>query len=1403
MNKKSSARMLIVALATSLIGASGIPMNVMAESTPGFKQVKDVEKVLINLSDEQRKALKQIEAKPNFEIAPTINTNSDGLVDVIVEFNQAPAKVEVMKQSAKGVRTTTKAAAAKVEKAHHEFKESFNSMKNKKGASPQLKEAKITKEYRSVITGVAMTIPGNEIEGLLASGVVKRVWKDEVVQLDLPSKKEYASKSKMMDSIPQINVDKLHAEEVTGEGIKVGVLDTGIDYNHPDLQDAYGGYKESSDSDPKTVDPETVKGWDFIDNDADPMETTYDDWKNSGQPEINPSSGTVYYTEHGTHVSGTIAGEQKNNVDYAVKGVAPDVDLYGYRVLGPYGSGATSGILAGIDKAIADEMDVINLSLGAATNDPLYPTSVAVNNAMLSGVVTVVAAGNSGPNEKTLGSPGAAALGITVGASDFAMNIPTFESMSANRQTFENVMLLGKNLTDDLKALQNQSKQVVFAGLGYADDFEGKDFKGKIALIQRGEIAFVDKMNHAKEAGAEAVIIYNNVDGEIQAYIGEGSEFIPTFRMTKADGERLKGLGNNVSLTFGELASVQTEGDNLAGFSSRGPVNGSYDIKPDVVAPGVAIFSTIPEYINSPEEGDNYTAAYARLQGTSMATPHVAGVAALMLQEHPEYSPFDVKAALMNTAEDLNGDVSVYEQGAGRVDAYDAVRTDVSIKVMDKTENLENGEVVEIKEETASISFGSHYKTGDAIQDSSKVIIENRGNEEKSFKVEVEYHGERTGIKDGEKNGIQVEVPESLKISGGGSKEVLPKITVPQNAEEGRYEGFIHMTNTNGSSETYQIPFAIRVTGKGFEYFETDRPAVANNTPKWQYYNPIVMGTFEMKSPINMIDIIVKDSQSGEAIGLVSTIKDDTAKPDQRYFLNPAFTGVVFPFTNDPDNPIAEEYIELPEGEYVLEIIGHDKEGGTYSADTPIIVDNTKPEVNFDKAPGVYEISEEMYTEEFGKKAFWIHGNVQDKTVDVLQSKGLEYDQSSNKFLIATGFREYFNCCFPPADSKGDTEFGIEPTDIANGPLRLSLAATDIAANVNYQRYIFMQEGTEYLTSDYNKKEVKLGDSVTMTLSLNNVKNLVSGEYSVEFKGEQYSFETVELNDAVMNYAKENGLEASLKEAEVKEGSFYSTVNVGAEINGEGFTGLNEDMPFLDVTFKVIRDDWFYGNDKLKVTNSNYTKAGESDPVSLPYYSTSYFDFVSEHSKIEGYIKPEAFLKPGSITLPYGVAEEIGAKVYALSPDGEKYEGTIDSRGKYIILGVPADGKKYNVVVDVPGHLKTYTSFTSGYSYKGNHYGKFISTNFKINLAGDVDGNSMIDISDAIISVFSYGKEGVGVNKGDINQDGKVDEIDIRFIEKNFLEKGPDAKKNKKPKEKHGNVTLEKLLRSIGLDLKG
>ncbi|QWH30916.1 peptidase S8 [Bacillus mycoides] len=1377
MKRRKKGKLLIGTLAVGMLLSQGIPYNVLAESPVELNPVDNVETVLKSLSADQRKALEQLDANPNFTISPDIDTNSPKLVNVIVEFNQAPAKIEVMKQAAKGKKIAATTAQAKVDEEHKVFKQHVESLKSKKDAGTyDTKKVEITREYKNSINGVAMTLPGVAVQELIQSGVVKRVYKDYEVKVEPPVETKETIDPKMADSIPQIGVDKLHAENIMGKGIKVGVLDTGVDYNHPDLKDAYKG------------------GYDFVDNDANPMETTYEDWIKAGKP---TTPGYVYYTNHGTHVAGTIAAQKKNNADYAVKGVAPDVDLYAYRVLGPWGGGNTAGILAGMDKAIADGMDVINMSLGAQTNDPLYATSVAVNNAMLSGVVTVVAAGNAGPNEKTLGSPGAAALGISVGASDAAMSIPTF-SGSASNEKFENMQLLGKDFPDKLEDLGGQSLPVVFAGLGKQADFTGKDLNGKIALIQRGEITFDEKIKNAQKAGAKAVIVYNNADEQISAYLGEGVGLIPSFRLSKADGERLKALGE-VSFKFETLGNTKTEGDHLADFSSRGPVNGNYDIKPDVVAPGVSVFSTAPEYINDPQEGINYGNAYVRLSGTSMATPHVAGTAALILQQHPNYTPFDVKAALMNTSDDLNGDYSVYEAGAGRIDAYQAVHTDTSIKVLDKTQNVENGNVVEIDEQTGSIMFGRHFKQGDKpIEASKKVNVQNNGKEEKSFKVEVEYHGERTGIQDAVKNGIQVEVPASLTVASGQSQELQPKITIPSSAAKGRYEGYIHVTNTNNPAETYQIPFAVMVTEKGFEYVKTSTPSVTNTTPFWQGLYPFVHGLMKLNSPMKTIDVLVKDSKTGKAVGFVGTADARRLLTDVETFLMGVFSGTVYPFTNDPSKPIGDLPVKLPAGDYILELIAYDEEGKSYVADNPLIVDNTAPEVNMDKKPGVIEVNDAMFTEEDGQKAVWVHGTAKDATVDVLKSKGLNYDQSSNSMGYSAN-SPFINGYFP-IQANGDVKFGIEASDIATKPLKLTLTTSDMATAMGTQNYVFVKEGTEYTTSSYDKKDVKVGDTVTMTLSLNNVKQLVSGEFQVEFMNELFKFENVKLNNAVNQYAEEKGLEVSLQEPVVTEGTHKNTVKVGASMNGNAFSGMDGDMPFLDVKLKLVSDAYFDNATKFDVKQASYMKAGQTAATAIPYVDTESFNIIPTHSKVQGFIGPEAFLRNDG-SLPKGDYSKIGAQVYAMSPEGKKYKGTIDSRGEYTIKGIPASTEAHTVVFDVPGHLKAMKKFIPGYSVNGEMRGQYVGARAK-NLAGDVNGDRLIDIRDIQSVVDVYGKKDASILPQDINQDGVVNETDVRFIEKNFLQKEVGVPEVVKPKETIGKKGLADFLRQIGLEPK-
>ena len=193
------------------------------------------------------------------------------------------------------------------------------------------------------------------------------------------------------ESVPFIGGDQARRfydskkQRITGKGVKVGVIDTGIDYTHRDLKQAYKG------------------GKDLVDGDEDPMET----------------KGTAdYATFHGTHVAGIIAANGK------LKGVAPEAEIYAYRALGPGGSGDTEQVLSAIDAAIEDGVDVLNLSLGNNVNGPDLPISLALNKAVDLGIVAVTSNGNSGPDVWTVGSPGTAEKAISVGASTPPMKVP-------------------------------------------------------------------------------------------------------------------------------------------------------------------------------------------------------------------------------------------------------------------------------------------------------------------------------------------------------------------------------------------------------------------------------------------------------------------------------------------------------------------------------------------------------------------------------------------------------------------------------------------------------------------------------------------------------------------------------------------------------------------------------------------------------------------------------------------------------------------------------------------------------------------------------------------------------------------------------------------------------------------
>ena len=421
-NKKASnnlgKRLASGSLAATLIVSSMMPSNVLANSKR--EELKDIFNELVN-SEKESLYSNSLEIKlEENPIKDGVDITTDEYQSVIIQFKSLPL-IEAMEQN-NGVATYS--LENEINNDHQKFNEFLASMTKERSASYSIKHS-----YYNTFNGVALEVKGTDIEALLESGVVKAIWKDEVAMTEpeglVTEVESYDLSSRMVSSTPLIGVDKLRAEGITGEGIKVGVLDTGIDYNHPDIKANYKG------------------GYDFVDDDNDPMETTYDDWKNSGQVEYYGESS--YYTSHGTHVSGTIAATGSNTEsEFAVTGIAPNVDLYGYRVLGPYGMGSSSDIIAGIEKAVEDGMDVINLSLGISVIDPLYPSSVACNNAALAGTIPVVANGNAGPEFSTLGSPGTSPLAISVGASSTAIKLETFDVSLLNGSSVSG-RLLSKN----------------------------------------------------------------------------------------------------------------------------------------------------------------------------------------------------------------------------------------------------------------------------------------------------------------------------------------------------------------------------------------------------------------------------------------------------------------------------------------------------------------------------------------------------------------------------------------------------------------------------------------------------------------------------------------------------------------------------------------------------------------------------------------------------------------------------------------------------------------------------------------------------------------------------------------------------------------------------------------------
>ncbi|TDL66575.1 hypothetical protein E2R56_21165 [Rhodococcus qingshengii] len=1348
-----------------------------------------VDDILANLTSEQRASLNQLSTneETGLQISADIDLNSAKQTTVIVEFKNKPAKVAQIEANVEGKPLTETEAAKLADQDHSTFKQDIQKVltdaQNKKVNNT------IHRTYKHAFNGVSMTLPANQISNLLKSKVVKTVWSNETFTIDPPVQEDNSEALKadefnIANYSPYDGLDRLHAEGYTGKGIKIGILDTGIDYNHPDLKDAYKG------------------GYDFVDDDHDPMETTYADWEKSGIPEFGQTSA-AYYTEHGTHVAGIIAGRGVVEGEYKKVGAAPEADIYSYRVLGPYGGGQSDDIIAAIDKAVNDGMDVINMSLGATVNDPLFPTSIAVNNAVLSGVTTVVAAGNSGDKMFTLGSPGTAALALTVGASSVAIDL--YQYAGVNNGSNYSLRQLAKNYLDDLTTLKGKTYQLVDVGLGNTYHFTGKDLKGKIAFIKRGAIGLMDKIKNAKANGAAGVIIYNDEinksEGAIQAFLGESVDAIPAFSVTNEEGLAIAAAikEGKADFTFGDFLKLQTAADELASFSSRGPSRLNYDIKPEVTGPGVSILSTVPYYMNDKKvdgtQPEDYKFAYERLSGTSMATPFVAGVSALLLQSNKDLGPADVKAILMNTADPLSKEYSVFEVGSGRVDAYEVIHSNVELVVNDKTPSIIYGKQKLINELTGGMSFGSFGFIDKDISEFRNITLKNRSEKAKTFSINVKYQTGLSGSKDAGLNNVTLTGPTSVKLKGISQKSIKFSLNIPKTAEKGTYEGYVVFTNDEDSTEQYQIPFGVRVVNEGIETFKVENPLFSTDTSWPATMYPFLSFSFALKSHMKTLDVVLQDPITGQDLGLVGSFNTLQLNENQLYFIPRGLSTYYYPFTGDSKNPISSEAVTVKTGHYKLRLVGTNESGKTFSAASDFLYELGAPTLtsSFDSLDQKVIEYNDSQLDSNGEFLYDFNINVKDPEVDEANRYGIPVDQSSNSVVSFFG-------AFPANPINTDKNGNYKDQILVNSqyqPLQVQFYGLDAAKNVsadasNMLKVVFVKDSYPYYYLKANKQKITTGDTVNYSVRSNNIKNLKTTKISLPVQANQAVIEKVTVNDAVKQYgdASVTVTTAPTYLEDVLQYTFTFTY-LGKEPLPEDLQLFNFDIRTLDKYTVSTPFSWHLIN--TTTIDQSYVQT-ENVYTYMEGYKTK-----SDVSKLEGSLQLEGSIDSSTGQMNYDLEQRsIGAKVTVTSYDGKTIvEAPITNKnGDYIADGLKADKNAYTVKVDVPGHFTMYKQLVLSDEVRGELVGKELRDYLPLAAAGDANKDHVIDILDAL-AVQTYW----GTNKAsaDFNFDKVVDKKDLDYIIKNYRLQNRTVPNAPKAKTSYKGATLDSVLRQLGL----
>jgi len=602
-----------------------------------------------------------------------------------------------------------------------------------------------------------------------------------------------------------------------GAGIKIGIIDTGIEQTHPAFQDnslaVPAGFPKCQGNDCAFTNNKVIVARSYVRQLAagTPPNPAVDSHPDDYSPRDRVG--------HGTALAMIAAGETNSGPLATITGMAPKAYLGNYKIFGSPGVIDYTGgdvMIAALEDALNDGMDIVVLSLGSpafsgpldagaacgvSSSTPCDPEALAVENAVRAGMLVVAAAGNEGdtglvlPTLNTIDSPGDAPSAIAVGA-------------TTNSHTFvSSVYVNGNNVPSGLQRLNTGFSDGPLPSAPLAAPLRdvttlGNDgllctpvlptsLAGSIALVQRGTCTFLQKVTNAQNAGAVGVVIYNS--GGSQGIIvpgGLGGTAIPTAGLSNADGVALKSFlssnpGISVTLDPSPFALDVSVFNTVADFSSQGPAVGFGAIKPDMVAVGTDLYLAAQRF---DPNGVLYSpSGYIVSQGTSFSAPMVAGAAALVKQSKPTLTASQLKSLLVNTAspqvtDDFGVTATVAAMGAGKLDAGSAVTSNVTV-------------------EPATISFG--ILTSTTVQPQA-LQIKNTGSSPLSLTFSVAPR-----VTD---PNAQVRLDKTSLSLGPGASGTLTATLSGRLPNPGFYEGVVSI---QGGAVPLRIPY-LYVEGDGF-----------------------------------------------------------------------------------------------------------------------------------------------------------------------------------------------------------------------------------------------------------------------------------------------------------------------------------------------------------------------------------------------------------------------------------------------------------------------------------------------------------------------------------------------------------------------------------------------------------